>query len=524
MADPEQLYARLVSAFKETRWQDASAIAQQLLPLAPRHAGVFAMAGMAQMELRDFTRAAELLGTATNLDPARADFATLHAKALMENRQVGDALRAADRARPLAATDAGSLDALGVLYARGEQTQQAAEAFQSAVALAPTHAPFRLNLATALTTLGHLADAQRELEACTAQAPQLWVAHLALAQARTQTTASNHIDRLQTLLAQHAADAQAAVYVNMALAKEYDDLGQYTQAFTHMTRGKAAKRQQRPYETARDRVMFERLQQAFPPSPASSTGDMTEEPIFIIGMPRTGTTLVERILSRHPHVHAAGELQNFPVALQRASHGPTPLLSSPELPMRAQRIDWQALGSAYLQSTRPATGHTPRFIDKLPHNFLNVGFIARALPRARIICLRRDPLDTCLSNFRQLFDNPSIHFDYSCDLLDTGRYYVMFDRLMRHWDLAFPGRVLSLHYETLVETPEVATRMLLAFCGLPWHEGCLRVEDNPAPIPTYSATQARAPIHRSSLQRWRHYEDHLRPLRQLLAEGGVPLP
>jgi len=523
MADPEQLYAQLVAAFREGRWSDADHLARQLLPLAPRHAGVYGIAGIVRLELRDPAGAAELLGHATTLDPTRADFATLHAKALMEDRRTGEALRAADRALLLAPGDAGALDTLGVLYARGEQPARAVETFRAAVAAAPGHAPFRLNLATALTTIGDFDGAERELDACLERDVRQWPAHLALAQLRTQTSASNHVARLLSLLAHHGDDESATVPLNMALAKEYDDLGEYPRAFEHLSRGKAARRRQRPYRMERDRAMFDALRQAFPEPVSSVHGDMSEEPIFIVGMPRTGTTLVERVLSRHPDVHAAGELQNFAVALQQASRNPTPMLLSPDLPARAQRIEWAALGAAYLASTRPGTGHTARFIDKLPHNFLYAGFIARALPRAKIICLRRDPLDTCLSNFRQLFDNGSIHFDYSCDLLDTGRYYLLFDQLMRHWERVLPGRVLTMNYETLIDTPEVATRILLGFCGLPWHEGCLRVEDNPAPIATFSATQARAPLHRASLQRWRHYEDHLRSLRALLAEGGVAL-
>lgn len=525
MAEPEQLYAQLVAAFREARWPDADALARQLLPMAPRHAGVYGIAGIVRLELRDPAGAVELLGRATALDPARADFATLHAKALMEHRQTGEALRAVDRALPLAQGDAGALDTLGVLYARGELPARAADAFRAAVAAAPQHAPFRLNLATALTTLGDFDGAERELNACIERDARQWQAHLALAQLRTQTSASNHVDRLLALLARHGDDERAAIHLNMALAKEYDDLGEYPKAFAHLSQGKAAQRRQRPYRIDRDRAMFDALQQAFPAPMTAMHGDMTEEPIFIVGLPRTGTTLVERVLSRHPDVHAAGELLNFGVALQQVSRSRTPLLLSPELPAQAQaqRIDWQALGAAYLASTRPATGHTARFIDKLPHNFLYAGFIARALPRAKIICLRRDPMDTCLSNFRQLFDHGSMHFDYSCDLLDTGRYYLLFDQLMRHWERVLPGRILTMNYETLVDTPEIATRVLLGFCGLPWHEACLRGEDNPAPIATFSATQARGPLHRASLQRWRNYEDQLRGLRALLAEGGVAL-
>jgi hypothetical protein len=190
--------------------------------------------------------------------------------------------------------------------------------------------------------------------------------------------------------------------------------------------------------------MFDALIRTFPaPHDGPTDGDSTDEPIFIIGMPRTGTTLLDRVLSSHPDVYSAGELQNFPTALQRASGSRLPLLFEPDIVTYARAIDWRQIGATYLANTRPATADRPRFIDKLPHNFLYAGFIARALPRAKIICLRRDPLDACLGNFRHLFDRETPFYDYSFDVLDTGRYYIQFDRLMVHWKNVLPGRIWS---------------------------------------------------------------------------------
>jgi hypothetical protein len=188
---------------------------------------------------------------------------------------------------------------------------------------------------------------------------------------------------------------------------------------------------------------------------------------------------------------------------------------------RAQDLDWRQLGEDYLTSTRPDTGHTPRFIDKLPHNFLYVGAIANALPNAKIICLRRDPMDACLSNFRQLFALGSPYHAYSYDLLNTGRYYLQFDRLMTHWKRTFPGRILEMDYETLVDTQEASSRQLLAFCGLPWNDACLHFEDNQAPASTASAAGARADLPQCAVKRWKQYETQLAGLRELLSEAGI---
>jgi hypothetical protein len=191
--------------------------------------------------------------------------------------------------------------------------------------------------------------------------------------------------------------------------------------------------------------------------------------------------------------------------------------------VKSRNLDWRRLGEAYLSSTRPATGHKPHFIDKLPHNFLYAGFIANALPNAKIVCLRRNPMDTCLSNFRQLFAPKSPYFDYSFDLLDTGRYYLLFNRLMAHWQRVFPRRILEMDYETLIDTQEACSRQLLEFCGLAWDDTCMHFENNPTPVATASAVQVRAPIYRSALKRWKKYEQQLGELRRLLSDGGVEI-
>jgi len=199
----------------------------------------------------------------------------------------------------------------------------------------------------------------------------------------------------------------------------------------------------------------------------------------------------------------------------------TPAGSEASFATRVRNLDWEKLGREYIASTRPGTGHTRRFVDKLPHNFLYAGFIARALPRAKIVCLRRDPVDTCLSNFKQLFALDSPYFDYSFDLLDTGRYCVMFDRLMAHWQQVLPGRILELRYEDLVADQQAVTQRLLDFCGLEWNDACLRFEVNAAPVATASAVQVRVPMNRNAIGRWKHYRPQLSGLLQLLSRSGI---
>ncbi|MFC5524384.1 tetratricopeptide repeat-containing sulfotransferase family protein [Rhodanobacter ginsengisoli] len=524
MIDPATLFAELTIAFNQHAWAKAQALAVRLLPMAPRHPALHYMAGVAAMELQQMPKALAHLHQAADLDSGRVEFVTQFAKALTLGQMPREARLAADRAMALSPTDPATFDTLGVIYTQTHAHAEAAAAFRGAVALNPTHAPYHFNLATALLATGEIESARSTLETCIDIDPCYWKAHLTLAQQRRQSAEDNHIERLHSILKGRDADLKAQTYLHMALAKEYEDCGDYPTAFTHYTRGKSAAGAGRNYDIAQDEALFAAITAAFPAPQASPGGCPSDEPIFVIGMPRSGTTLVERIISSHPDVHSAGELLNFGLTLKRHSGSRTSPILDLDTVHRLQGPDWKKVGEDYLASTRPGTAHKPRFIDKLPHNFLNVGWIARALPNARIICLRRDPMDTCLSNFRQLFAAQSPQYGYSFDLLDTGRYYTLFDRLIAHWQRVLPGRILEMHYEALVDSQEASTRQLLEFCRLPWHDDCLRFEDNKAPVNTASVVQVRKPVYRTSLQRWKKYGAQLNELQELLNAAGIAIP
>lgn len=519
MNEAQRLYADAVEALNRRQWQAAHDMGVRLTAMVPDHGGVHFVAGVASLQLQRLPEGIRHLQRAVHLSPTRADYAAQFARALAMARLTREALVAADAASAMSPDDPATLDTLGVVYTQANEHAKAIALFEHAARKLPGHATYRFNLATSHTFLGHLDQAEREYEACLALEPGHGKAHLALAQLRKATSEHNHSARLQSLLDQ-ARDAASRMYLNLALAKELEDIGDYPRAFGHLTAGKAAGGEGRGYRSERDARLFAAIEDATPSMPAVA-GSASEEAIFVIGMPRSGTTLVDRILSSHPHVHSVGELQNFGVVLKRASGSRTPELIDIDTVQRTNALDWRRLGDAYVASTRPATAAKPRFVDKLPHNFLYAGFIARALPNARIVCLRRNPMDTCLGNFRQLFAQSTPYYDYSFDLLDTGRYYLLFDQLMRHWQETMPGRILELDYESLVDDQEGSTRRLLAHCGLDWDDACMRFNDNAAPVATASAVQVRQPLHRDALQRWKRYEPQLAGLRDLLERGGI---
>jgi tetratricopeptide (TPR) repeat protein len=517
----------LIAAFNRRAWPEAQRMAAQMLERAPstQPAMVHYVAGVADMELQRMPAALQHLREATRLQPDSADFAVQYAKALSLVRHARDARIQADRARALDPRDPVTLDTLGIVYMRLGLHDAAADLFTRATALVPTVPLYHYNLAQALVAAGRIEEAEQASEACLALDPGFWRAHFGLAQLRRQTPESNHIDRLRSLLATlpNGAEGAAPLCLHMALAKELEDLREYPAALDHLVAGKRAGGVHRRYSARQDEEIFEALMERFAAPATPVEGFASEEPIFIIGMPRTGTTLVERIISSHPAVHSAGELMNFGMALKFLAKSPSSRIIDADIIRRTTSIDMKLLGQTYLASTRPATGRLPRFVDKLPHNFLHAGFIAQALPKARIICLRRHPMDTCLSNFRQLFAPESPYFDYSFDLLDTGRYFIQFDRLMKHWHTIFPGRILDVQYEQLVENQESCSRQLIEFCGLPWDPACLRFHENSSSVATASAVQVRSPMYRSALQRWKAYGEALDPLREILTAAGIDL-
>ncbi len=478
---------------------------------------------MAAASARQYVQACESIERALGYDGARADYHAQHARCFAMLQRDSEARAAAERAQALGPSDALTLDTLGVVWSRLNAHECAVEAFGGAVRAQPENAGFHYNLAASLRFLGRFEDAERSYEAAIRLAPKLYRAHSALAELRKQTVERNHIERLRALLPVAAGDVDAELHLHHALAKEYEDLGDYDRAFAELTAGRAKRRRQLRYSSDDDRALFAKVQALFDERRCSSppAGHPSAEPIFVVGMPRSGTTLVERILSSHSQVSSAGELQNFALCLKRAAATPSNRVLDEATLEAGVGVDFAELGRRYVESTRPVTGHKARFVDKMPLNFLYVGFIRFALPNAKIVCLRRDPVDTCLSNFRQLFALNFSYYNYAYDLRDVGRYYVQFDRLMAHWDRVLPGAVLRVQYEDLVHRQEAETRRLLEFCGLPWEPQCLDFHENVAPVATASAVQVRKPLYATSIGRWRRYAAHLEPLLAELAAGGI---
>jgi len=483
----------------------------------------FFLLGVAAAEAGHVSKAIPLLEAAVDRGPQSEHLAQL-AKLLILVRRDGHAADAARAAMALSPTDALTLDTIGCVLARLGDHAASIAPFTAAVSAEPGNLDYRYNLAAAQGFVGQVDDARAEYEKILTRDPGNARVHYALAILARQTVRANHVPRLRAALAE-AREPADALRIQYALAKELEDIGDVAEAFRHLSLANAAHKRAIAYDFAQDAATFDAIEARFGKNAKTltiGTGNRDAAPIFVVGMPRTGTTLVDRILSSHHEVGSAGELQAMPLAVKQLAGTPSRGVIDPATVAASGDIDPGAIGDAYLAR---AAHHRPkgkiRFTDKLPANFLYIGHIVRALPNARIVCLRRNPMDTIWSNYKNLFASQSAYYAYSYDLMDTARYYARFDRLMALWECLWPGRVLQLSYETLVADQERQTRRLLEHCGLAWDDACLAFHENKAAVATPSAAQVRRPINADSVGKWRAHEDALVPALSWLKTQGI---
>ena len=478
------------------------------------------------IQARDWHAAAQACGLLNAQHPDLAAGWIAAGQIALALGRLGSACEAAAAAQRSAAADPVLWDAIGTLYSRGNDQQRALAAYDQAVALAPGNAQFLFNRAAVRRFLGALAQAEADYDRVIALKPADYEAYKNRSDLRTQTPERNHIAELESLVARGSPDWRAAVQLHYALAKEYEDLGDYRQSFSRLQRGARIRREHLRYDIATDVATVDWIIQAFPAAKAEAAQHACADapgaaaPIFIVGLPRSGSTLVDRILSSHSMVSSAGELKAFALAIVdavRLQSGRSQM-SRRELVAASASLDFAALARDYLERARSAGASGVRFTDKMPLNYLYCGLIRRALPNARIVHVSRSPMAACYAMYKTLFEDA---YPFSYDLAELAKHYLAYRRLMEHWQLTMPGAIFSLSYEALIADQLGQTRRLLDFCGLEWQEACAQFHQNPLATTTASAVQVRRPIYDSSVSQWRHYEAQLADLSRELIGGGI---
>jgi tetratricopeptide (TPR) repeat protein len=413
--------------------------------------------------------------------------------------------------------------AFAMLLTQLGMRERAVKHYEQAAALNPHDARHYYNIACLQRTLGEIDAAEENFDKAISLDPTDYEAYKTRSELRKQTPVNNHVNSLEQLLEKDVDEKQGKTHICYALAKELEDLGESERSFHYLRIGADTRRSYMRYDVQRDLDTIRSVQQMYSAElfDGSIEGDSNSEAIFILGMPRTGTTLVERILASHTDVFAAGELNNFAVQMMELvrAQSANDKMDRDELVRLSAELDFKKLGEAYISSTRPFTGHTARFIDKLPLNYLYVGLIHLALPNAKVINLKRNPLDTCYAIYKQLFVDA---YPFSYDLEELGRYYVAYHQLMEHWHAVLPGVIHTVGYEDLVSDIESESRRLLEFCGLDWQPQCLKFHESKDASTTASTVQVRQPVYQSSVGKWRDYEKQMQPIVKILQQAGVP--
>jgi len=499
--------------------QTAGHCCRKVLSVKPDLAEGHFLVGLIAQDANDLHTAIQGFGSVTKLAPGHAAAWAQLARLFMRIGHVNRADEAIERAVQHQDDNPVVQDTIATVYSLLGDQQAASEWLEKALTQQPDNPVFLINRANNQMFLGEFAAAQHTLEHTLTINPDNANAHWLLSSLR-RASDRTHVVRLQQLVTAAGNTSRELAYLNFGLGKELEDLQDWPAAFDAFAAGAAARRTTIDYDEAGESAMFEALQQCLTTEWLATrpAGHHDPSPIFIVGQPRTGTTLVERIITSHSTVHSAGELRQFDGAIRRLVNYQGKARNSVELARAACHIDVARLGEAYLSTSRKLRGHLPRFVDKLPTNYRYLPLIVAALPQAKIVHLRRDPMDACFASFKQLFADA---YPHSYTQLEMARHHARYYRMMECWRERFGDRFFDLDYEDMAANPEPQARALLEYLELPWEEACLDFHRQGAAVTTASAVQVREAAHTRSVGRWRRYTAQLAPMLDTLTSLGI---
>ena len=510
---------RLTEAFeleKSGKKKEAETIYRDILKNDPNNVDALRLlAGLAtsQNEHRD---AEILLKRALELTP---DFGRAMADLIVnqvEQEKIDEALEYATRLTRIGADNPDSYLLMGNAYSAAGRYEDAINSYQKALGLAPEHPGALSGLAHNLKTVGKQDEAIAIYRKCIALNPYFTEPYWSLANLKTFRFTDEEVQSMEKLLEDPDIPDDAQVHLCNALGFQYEIQKDYDQAFASFEKCNATKRRLEYYDSVETESLYDRIIDVFDQefvnrAPAGKGFDVT--PIFIIGLPRSGSTLLEQILASHSQVEGTHELSDLARVVREIPDRLKTRQRYPDSLPGADAAFFAELGQVYLDRTQKYRSGNPYFTDKNPNNFIHVGLVHLAMPDAVFINARRHPLDSCLGSFKQLFAKGQA---FSYDLVDIGEYFLQYQRLMEHWSKILPGKVLDVRYEDVVADLESGVRRILEHCGLPFEEQCVRFHETERAVKTASSEQVRQPIYSSSVNLWRNYEWQLEPLIEIL--------
>ncbi len=514
--EPEQIYGAALLLHRQGRLVEAERLYETVLQRDGSHFLALYNLGLVRLLRGETEAAAVLIRRALERNPGFAEGHNALAIALRAQGRLDEALGHFEKALAIAPDLAEPHNNYAATLLMLNRFDEAAEHYQRALALKPNMAEAHHGYGNLLTIFGRTDEARLAIEQAIDLMPRRAEFYRSLGEVKRLRAGDRQIAMVEALAREPSAlPEDERIHLDFALGKIYADLGQHQRAFRHLLVGYARKRKQIDYEEAAALQRFAVTRDLFSAevmAERAGLGDPSPLPVFIIGMPRSGTTLVEQILASHPLVHGGGERGDF----EAAAAG---LAAADDTPPDVGAAELRRVGAAYLDRARALAPDAARITDKMPGNFRFAGLIHLALPNARIIHTVRDPVDTCLSCFSILFggDQP-----YSYDLAELGRFYQAYRALMAHWRAVLPaGTMLEVRYETLVADFEAQARRIIAHCGLGWDNSCLEFHKVQRPVRTASSYQVRQPLYQTSVGRSRPYAAMLGPLLAALGDDGV---
>tara|TARA_E500000178_G_scaffold25250_1_gene23262 strand:+ start:3949 stop:5517 length:1569 start_codon:yes stop_codon:yes gene_type:complete len=494
---------------------------KQALAIDQTHVPAHFLVGLVALEGKQRQVAHEAFKSVVKLDRDHAAAWAHLAKLNVGEGRIAAAESALREVRRVQPNDPMVIELTGtVLNSLGEY--EAAELFfERAHEMSPQNPSALMNLGNVRVFLGKIDDAVALFKRAIDLEPNSAQCHWGLANS-AKAKDDTHIKTMQGLIESGRQSKRSQGFLHYAIGKENEDLGNWPEAFSAFTQGARARRETVEFNEADETAMFEAIKETYTAHWLANCPAGAEDPapIFVLGQPRTGTTLIERVITSHSQVYSAGELQQFGLAVRRASRHANPKRFSKELFIAAATVNPAEIGNMYLRSTAKLRDKSPFFVDKLPVNYLNIPLILAALPKAKIVHLVRGPMDACFASFKQLFADAYLH---SYDQSEMARHHARYRDLMAHFRQEFPGRIVDISYEDTARDLEPNARKLINALKLDWEDACLNFHESSSGVATASSVQVREPAHTRSIGRWRRYETELLPMMGELTRLGVPL-